>query len=334
MEWYEMNGKKQDVIVSTRVRIARNLVDYPFDPKLDKVMSNEIIDKVKSVFDSPKYSFVDFNKLSANEKMSYVEKHIVSSEFANKSTPHALIENKDTQTYIMVCEEDHIRAQVILPGLALDECYEQISNVDKELDSKLNIAFNDNLGYLTHCPTNLGTAMRASVMMFLPAMTMNSEIGNLQYQLEKIGVTIRGMSGEGSKAYACLYQVSNQVTLGVSEEDILSKVKDVVEKISKRELELRSSIKDGELLKLKDNIYRSYGILKYATLLSSSEMLNLYSDVRLGISLNMFSDLSYSKVDKMLISTMPATIAALDKKYAINAMERDAKRAEIVKALI
>ena len=201
MKWYETKGKDRDVVCSTRVRLARNIVDYPFEPKLDEASAKEIISKIKDVFTEKEgYRFVDFQKLSANECMSYAEQHIVSPEFDTKKTPHALFVNEDKQVYVMACEEDHIRAQAIVAGYDLKGAYDRVCEAERMIDSKLNIAYSEELGYLTHCPTNLGTAMRASVMMFLPAMTMNGEMGAIRNQLEKIGLTVRGMRGNTFQA--------------------------------------------------------------------------------------------------------------------------------------
>lgn len=336
MKWYEKAGNNGDVVLSTRIRLARNLVDYPFEPNLDEPSAKEIIGKVKAVFDgNADYSFVDFKTIDAGEALSYCEKHLVSREFALKKTPHALISKEDDGIYIMICEEDHLRIQVILPGLDLSEAYRLICQVDDELDGKLNIAYSDSLGYLTHCPTNLGTAMRASVMMHLPAMTMNREMAALRNQLEKIGLTIRGMSGEGSEAEGYLYQISNQITLGKTEEEILSDLSAVIEHIIERERTLRSSLSGDVLLNLQDKASRAYGTMKYAMLMSSGEFIKLYSYVRLGVAMGIVDEVDYSTLDKMLILTMPATlVCAGESELATSSEKRDVARAKMIRTML
>lgn len=336
MKWYETKGKDQDVVCSTRVRLARNIVDYPFEPKLDSASAREIISKLKNVFsESDGYKFIDFDKLSANECMSYAEQHIVSPEFASKKTPHALFVNEDKQTYIMVCEEDHIRAQAIVAGYDLTDAYNKVYEAERMIDAKLNIAYSDELGYLTHCPTNLGTAMRASVMMFLPAMTMNGEIGAVRNQLEKIGLTVRGMSGEGTRSLGCLYQISNQVTLGITEEETLTKLDGIINHLAERERSLRKSITGDARVELEDKVKRSYGILTYAVKLSSAEFLDLYSDVRLGAAMGIIDNTEPAALDRILMLSMPATLAVSgDASVASNAMLRDKARASLVRKVL
>ena len=336
MKWYESEGKDRDVVCSTRVRLARNLVDYPFEPKLDEPSAKAIISRLGSVFtENAGYSLVDFGSLDANTRASYAEQHIVSPEFAAKKTPHALFENDEKQIYVMACEEDHIRAQAIIAGYDLDEAYARVCEAEKMIDEKLNIAYSEELGYLTHCPTNLGTAMRASVMMFLPAMTANGEMGAIRNQLEKLGLTVRGMSGEGTRALGCLYQISNSVTLGITEEETLSKLSDVVGYITERERELRKAMKDGDAgVELEDKVRRSYGIMAYALKISSSELLGLYADVRLGAAMGLI-DAELSSLDKMLMTTMPATLVSHGgDELAASAVMRDKARAAKVREIL
>lgn len=332
--WYQENGEKKDVVVSTRVRLARNIVDYPFEPRLNEASAREIIDRLAKVFDE-KHGFekVSFEKKEAAEQLAYAEKHLVSPEFSRKKNPHELFVNEEKSLYIMACEEDHVRIQCVLSGLALEKAYQAACEADDLLDQNVKVAYNEKYGYLTHCPTNLGTGLRASVMMFLPALTMNHQISFLQNQLSKIGLTIRGMSGEGSSAQGCLFQISNQVTLGVSEEETIQKLGDVVKQISDSELKLRNQMRKNNELKLKDKSQRALGTMKYAELMSSEEMISLYADLRLGAAMG-YSDIDLWKLDSMLFSCMPATLAAELKKNGGNSVSRDASRAATIKKII
>lgn len=333
MLWYETSGKDNDVFVSSRIRLARNLCDYPFGKRLDEPSAKEILEKVKSVFDNEEgYTYLDLSLLGNVEKMAEADKHKISRELASKSGPCALIENDGEQLYIMVLEEDHIRIQSIKSGFSLAEAYDAALKADRKLDSSLRYAYDEKLGYLTHCPTNLGTGMRASVMMFLPALTYAGGIRTLQSQLGKIGLTIRGMSGEGSSADGCLYQISNQITLGTSEEEIISKLERVCENIAEQERELRKSIyRDAEVLS--DRVMRSYGTLLYAVLLDSTELAKLYTDVRLGVSLGIIEGVSVNTLDKILVTGMSGVIMSENEKVR-TPRERDRARAEAVRRVL
>ncbi|MBR6808181.1 MAG: ATP--guanido phosphotransferase [Clostridia bacterium] len=334
MLWYEMTGRDSDVVVSSRVRLARNLEDYPFGERLNVPMAKEIIEKVKRVFeDEPSYKYVDFSLLDSVQRAAETDRHKVSAEFAAKKTPTAFVESESNQIYIMVLEEDHLRIQSIKAGFALEEAYEAARSADKLIDDKLNIAYDEKLGYLTHCPTNLGTGMRASVMLHLPALTYADGIRSLQNQLAKIGITIRGMWGEGSAADGCLYQMSNQVTLGMSEEDIISKLSGICERVVQQERSLREKLRDNDNGKLTDKIMRAYGTMLYATLIDSSELFRLYADVRLGASLGIIKALKLSSLDKMLISGMVGVIMS-ENKDVKTPLDRDRARADMIRCIL
>lgn len=330
MAWYDTKGKENDVVVSSRIRFARNLADYPFESKLDKTSAREIIEKISGALGGG-YSKIDFSDISPVEAAALMEKHYVSHEFALKELPHALFLKEEQHLAVMACEEDHIRLQCIMPGLALEEAYKNAVGCDEQLDAELNIAFDEKLGYLTHCPTNLGTGMRASVMVFLPALTMTRSIESLSVQLAKLGLIIRGMYGEGSEPDGCLYQISNRVTMGITEEETIKKLSEVISQIALRERKARDIIKSDSYLKMSDRIFRSYGILKYARLMSSGEFMKLYSDVRLGIALGMIKDLSYEKLGEIMIGILPANLVMSAGGKQLDGSERDTLRADYVR---
>ncbi len=332
--WYMNKGRDNDVAVSTRVRLARNLSGYPFDGRLTEDKSKEIIEKVWAVFDGkPGWTFTDFASLPAVERASYAERHIVSPDFAKKAGPCALISNEDASVYIMVLEEDHIRMQAITAGFDLTGAVNAVVEAEKLLDGALDIAYSEKLGYLTHCPTNLGTGMRASVMLHLPAYTGAGGIRNLQSQLEKLGLVIRGMAGEGSAASGGLYQISNQITLGITEDETVSKLEDVIGQIIAKERELRSRISRESLDNLSDRVMRDMGVMMYATRIGSAELISLYSDVRLGASLNLLS-LPLEKLDEMLMRCMPNTICVERGGSTMAPADRDRARAAIVREIL
>ena len=329
MAWYNEIGNEFDTVLSSRIRFARNLCGYPFEGKLSTEGAKEIIEKVDSSLSGQGFSRHDFFEGATVKAASLVEKHYVSREFASKKSPHSLLINESTSTSVMICEEDHIRLQTILPGLALTEAYEIASKYDDILDASLDIAYDEELGYLTHCPTNLGTGIRASVMMFLPALTMGGRISFIASQLSKIGLTMRGMFGEGSESKGGIYQISNQITLGITEEDTIKKLGDMIAQINEQERKLRSSIRGENLERLRDTALRSEGVLKYAHMLSSSEFIEHFSNIRLGIALGIITDISYVTLGKLFIESMPATLSLSQKETPKTDSERDRARARL-----
>lgn len=331
MAWYNTSGKENGTVLSSRIRFARNIEGYPFEAHLDDAKANDLVNKVGDLLSQNGFDKIDFSKISRNEAASYVEKHYVSREFAEKKAPRALMLNEACGLAVMVGEEDHLRIQCILPGLALEEAFKTACSVDDLIDNHFPIAYNDELGYLTHCPTNLGTAMRASVMMFLPAITMAGKIDELSNRLSKIGLTMRGLFGEGTDAQGSLYQISNQITLGITEEDTLKKLSDMVKQIIDNEQELRNLITPEKNPQIVDRVCRAEGVLRHAYLLSSSEFLSYYSDVRLGVVTGLISNIGLTTLDKLLVEMMPATLSLEEKKAPVGERERDLLRAKRVK---
>ncbi len=333
MAWYNTSGNENDVVVSSRIRFARNIADYPFDSKLDKTSCEEIIEKVTNALGDGFKKF-DFCDISVNEAASFMEKHYISPEFIKKKTPHTLLIDDEKEVAVMVCEEDHIRLQCILPGLALEEAYQKACCYDDMLDEKLNIAFDEKLGYLTHCPTNIGLGMRASVMLFLPALTMTRSMDNLSVQLSKYGLIIRGMYGEGSEPDGCLYQISNRVTMGVTEEDTIKRLNDIIKQIIEKERKAREALKSDSYSKLADRVGRSFGVLKYARIISSKEFMKLFADVRLGIAMGFIDDLSYERLGDIMIGVLPANLILANGGKSLSEFERDIKRADYIRSVI
>lgn len=325
--------KKQDVILRSRVRLARNIVDYPFAPVLNTACRKEIIEKAESALQSNGYTRKsDIDNTVTVHALS--EENLVSREFADDKELHALLSNADANTYIMVCEEDHLRIQSFSDGADLAAAGKRAFAAERLFNEKIKFAFDRELGYLTHCPTNLGTAMRASMMMFLPALTMLGRMGDLKSQLEKIGVTIRGLYGEGSAADAYMYQISNRLSLGLSEDELLRKIESVAGRIAEDELRARDSLLNARRDALTDKILRSLGILKYAHMISGKEFLDCYAYVRLGISLGLIDSVQLTELDRLLYEAMPAHLIAKNKDAASDTALRDKLRAEAIKQRI
>lgn len=334
MAWYNTTGTASDTVISTRVRLARNINGYPFASRLDANGANEIIEKVGAPLESSGFRKINFADLSPIMATSYVERHYVSPEFATKEAPHALFLMEQSGIAVMVCEEDHLRIQSILPGLSLEEAYKNASNTEKRLDEEFDFAYSEQLGYLTHCPTNLGTGMRASVMMFLPALTHAGYMNSLANQLSKLGLTVRGLFGEGSGSAGYMYQISNQVTLGITETEILRKMNDAIKQISESEQKARRSIQGDTLDRLSDHILRSEGILRYAYMISSTEFIKLFADVRFGISLGIVSDINYEQLGTLLVEAMPATLTLSSENTPKGETARDKLRAQKIQAVL
>ncbi len=329
-KWYSKTGPDGDVVLSSRVRLARNLRDYPFPAKSglkDKIKVREIIKK--SILDSNSYiasefNYIELENLTQTQAVSMVERHLVSPDFIADMKDKALLINKDESVSIMINEEDHIRIQVLKEGMSLTEAFEYADRIDTLINENVAIAFDNRLGYLTQCPTNLGTGMRASVMLHLPALTESGTISRITSNLSKIGIIIRGTYGEGTKIKGNIYQISNQITLGLSEQEALANLQSVTAQIVAQERRMRKELILN--LMVQDKISRAIGVLKSAKLLSSDEFMDLISLVRFGVSANLISGLSFDAINKLMIEVQPATMGEFESTDA-----RDMKRAEIVK---
>ena len=330
MAWYQVKGNDSDTVFSSRIRFARNLTGYRFEAGLSTKDAEQIISRVEGALGKD-YIKTDMCGLSALQAQSLVEQHLISRDFASKKTPHALFRNDNKSLSVMALEEDHIRLQCILPGLSLRDAYRFACECDDKLDSALELAYDESLGYLTHCPTNLGTGMRASVMLFLPALKAANMIASLAHQLSKIGLTMRGLYGEGSEPHGCLYQVSNQVTLGASEEDILHKLEEAVQSIIEKERKLRQQLSGEAAERRADRIHRAEGTLRYASMLSSEEFFSIYADLKLGIALGLIDSISDETLNTLLINVLPATLTQNAPSAPKSGAERDRQRAAFIK---
>lgn len=330
--WYMNKGKDSDVVLSTRVRLARNITGYPFPGKMTVAQNGEIIDKVRNACREDGWECIDFEGASQTERASYLEKHIVSREFVRAEGARVLMMNEGGSVYVMAPEEDHLRIQSIVPGLDVDGAMDKAFAAEEMLDGKLGFAYSERYGYITHCPTNLGTGMRISVMVHLPAYTENGGIRSLALQLERIGMTVRGMDGEGSRAAANLYQISNQTTLGSSEEEVAKKFTGVIGQIIKNEREMRGRLTDDEKEDLAEKVRRDYGVLMYAKRLNAAELVAMYSDMRYAAAEGLM-DIGTEVLDEMLIRSLPNTVAT-ENKGVNTPKERDLKRAECVRSIL
>lgn len=333
-KWYEKSGINGDTVISTRIRLARNIQGLPFPCRMSIDDKHKTIEMVKNAILqsntalSDRFSFIDMEKLSQEQAMSLVERHIVSPEFISDREGRGLLLLDDESISIMINEEDHIRLQVMKEGFALEEVYDICDKIDTILDEQLTFSFDENLGYLTQCLTNLGTGMRASVMLHLPALQDRKAIGRISQNLSKLGLTIRGTYGEGTEAKGAMYQLSNQVTLGISETTATNNLKSIAVQLINQELELRKAIiNEPEVI---DAIYRSKGILKSAYMMSNDEGNKLLSNVRFGISLGVIDDISFDLINTLVVELQPATLM-INQNKNMTPQERDICRAKILR---
>lgn len=325
--WY---SNSDDIAVSTRIRLARNLNGIPFHSKMTAEQFETVNNSVKkALFESKNdiantLKFISMEDVPEIERFSMVERHIISRDFALNYKNRAIIISDDESICIMLGEEDHIRIQVILGGLQLDKAYTIAQSIDDILCSNLDIAFDERLGFLTECPTNLGTGLRASVMLHLPITENRGEIRAIADSVNKLGLTVRGMYGEGSKAVASFYQLSNQITLGITEKNAIDNLKIITEQLIEKERLYREKLSS---IKIEDISMRALGVLQNARILSSDEMMKRISEIKLGMSIGLVK-LPVSPIE-LMIEGQPYMIM---RKYGeISSEERDIKRAKQIR---
>ncbi len=332
-KWFEKNGEQGDIAISSRIRLARNLKNYPFPHLLNVQQKTEIAMKVKEALEQSNsyiaktFRFIDMAKLSATETGSLMERHIISPEFANDRKGKYLLLTEDEGVSIMINEEDHLRIQVLYEGLALEKAYETADKIDTLLDNALGFAFHDKLGYLTQCPTNIGTGLRASVMLHLPALQSGKVTERLKDNLSKIGLTLRGTFGEGTQAQGGMYQLSNQVTLGLSEENAIENLKRVAMQVIDNERSMRSQF--CKRTETQDYIMRCLGTLKYAVLMNNQESMKLLSAVRMGINEKLIEE-DIAKINRLMVVLQPYTLTENAEKE-LTPSQRDVLRAKILR---
>lgn len=329
--WYTHHAPNDDIAVSTRIRLARNIEGFPFPSRMTDEDRKKLNESVKAAIlesNTPfakNLKFIDMSNVPENEKYSMVERHIISPEFAASEKTRAVVISEDESICIMIGEEDHLRIQVVYGGLELEKAYDTAEQLDSILCASLNFAFDRNLGFLTECPTNLGTGLRASVMLHIPVIEGNGGISDLAQSVNKIGFTIRGMYGEGSKSAASLYQISNQITLGISEKNALDNLKIITLQLIEQERKGREAL---NRLKAEDLSMRALGILKNARILSSEEMMKLISRIKLGISLGIIENEKIMPI-RLLIEGQPYML--MRKFGSMSPDERDIYRANLIR---
>ncbi|WEG12700.1 protein arginine kinase [Pullulanibacillus sp. KACC 23026] len=334
--WMQGEGPDSEIVLSSRIRLARNLKDFAF-PVISSVdQAQKALTFIKDKLEGEDYGkigpfeWVNMNELKPVEKRVLVEKHLISPNLAEDAEYGAVLINANESVSIMVNEEDHIRIQCLFPGFQLNEALTLANGIDDWIEEKFDYAFDEKRGYLTSCPTNVGTGLRASVMVHLPALMLTQRMNRIAPAINQFGLVVRGIYGEGSEALGNVFQISNQMTLGKSEEDIVEDLRGVVMQLIQQEKLARKDLLKMSKIQLEDRIFRSYGVLEHSRIIQSKEAAKCLSDVRLGIDLGLIKGVSRSILNELMILTQPGFLQQYFKEV-LTPDERDIKRATLIR---
>lgn len=335
--WMDGSGELGSVVISSRVRLARNLEDVPFPHLLSENDASAVMEKVfeaarnigEKGFGGPVIS-ISLDKIPPLDCQVLVEKHLISPQHAQGKAGQGLVLRHDEAAAIMVNEEDHLRIQVLRSGLELEEAWVLASGIDDLFEQNLDYAYDERIGYLTCCPTNVGTGIRASVMVHLPALAVANETSRVLTAVNKIGLVVRGLYGEGTEGQGNVFQISNQITLGQTEKEIIENLSLVVRQVVTEEVKVREMLYRNHRVEVEDRVFRALGILSNARKITSDEAIRLWSDLRLGVELSMIPRLEIKDVNEILVLSRPSFV----QKFfgtALTAQERDIRRAELIR---
>jgi len=334
-EWLKGEGPHSDIVISSRIRLARNLDKVAFPHWVNKKLGEEVLKKIEEAIANNDYlkkvTIFKLADLDSLDKQFLVERHLMSHEHVQKPNHKAVAIDEEEVVSIMINEEDHIRMQVMQSGLNLFEAWNIINKIDDGLAKDLHFAFLADWGYLTACPTNTGTGMRGSVMLHLPALVMTRQIDRVLAAISKLSFTTRGLYGEGTQATGNFFQISNQVSLGHSEEEIIDNINSLIRQIVEQENQARQMMLNRNRAMLEDRINRSFGILKSAHIISSQETIELLSMVRMGCDLGLIKEMNPRRINELFIITQPAHLQKIENKR-LSTQERDSQRAEIIRS--
>ncbi len=334
-EWLRGSGPESDIVISSRIRLARNLAEFPFVRRASDEERAQILrqfkHKLDTIQDWPGIMFLDLHQLDDVDRQFLVERQLMSREMAEGEGDRAVAIDQDERFSIMVNEEDHLRIQVMCSGLDVHSAWERIDKIDNILEQRLTYAFHESLGYLTACPTNVGTGLRVSVMLHLPALVITREIEKVFRSLQKINVAVRGLYGEGSQFMGDFYQISNQITLGRTEEELVTTVGEVVPRIIEYERRARDFLVNESEQDLHDDVSRAFGILCTAKKISSEETLHYLSKVRMGVNLGLINTLDIATINKLFVHTQPAHLQKLRGQH-LSVADRNIERASYLQS--
>lgn len=335
--WLGGGGVNKDVVMSSRIRLARNIENIPFPNRARLAEMDSIAAKVTGLlpdlqaFAGQSYNFIKLSDLSELDQYVLVEKHLISPAFAKNAAGRALLASEDATVSVMFNEEDHIRLQCFKPGLDLPANWELANKIDDILESKLDFAFNERFGYLTACPTNLGTGLRASVMVHLPGLVLTRQLNRVVAAMTQVGLAVRGLYGEGTDGLGNIFQISNQLTIGNTETEIVVNMQNVVLQVVEKELAGRKFLYSEASDTLSDKVYRSFGVLRYAQKLTGQEALSLLSDVRLGVDMGLIEELPADILGELLIITGSNYLQKTSEQDVFDPNMRDKLRAKVVR---
>lgn len=333
-EWLRGVGPQSDIVMSSRIRLARNIANMPFSRWANKKQSQQVLETSKSAIETNNFMktglFLKVEDLTSINKQFLLERHLVSRELIEKSDSKAVFISEGEIISIMINEEDHMRMQAMQSGFNLKQAWQIIDRIDSDLGAKIDFAFSSDFGFLTACPTNTGTGMRASVMLHLVALVMTKQINKVLQAISKFGLTARGFYGEGTQAIGNFFQISNQTTLGHTEQDVIDGLERIINQIIMHEQAARKVLETQHKAELEDRIFRALGTLKSAHIITSNETIELLSMVRLGVDAGLIKDIDIVKLNQLFISTQPAHLQKLEGKI-LSASERDTKRAEVIR---
>ena len=332
-EWLRGTGPESDIVMCSRIRLARNLADFPFTNRASRGEKLEIETNFKSCLGSAglDLAYFDVNNMTTLDRQFLVERQLISRELAAAEGPRGVAIGPQENISVMVNEEDHLRIQVMLSGLSLHEVWDRINRLDDQLEEYLSYAFSPQLGYLTACPTNVGTGIRVGVMLHLPALVQTKQIDKVFRALQQINLAVRGLYGEGTQAFGDFYQISNQQTLGKSELELIRILTDVVPQVIQYERTARQVLMNERRQHLHDQVSRAYGVLKTAHTISSEETMLLLSSVRMGINLGLIDDLEIATVNELFIQTQPAYLQKIQGNE-LGVEERNVARASYLRS--
>ncbi|MBN1351597.1 protein arginine kinase [candidate division KSB1 bacterium] len=333
-QWLSGTGQHADIVISSRIRLARNLYDLPYTARAKDYELTEIMHKVRSALMSVSswsdMSFFEITKLSDLDKQFFIERRLLSPYMLKSKGPGGLTVMRDQQSSVIINEEDHLRIQVIHSGLEIKNAWQAISKLDDELGEHLEYQFSDQFGYLTACPTNTGTGMRVSIFIHLPGLALAGSVEKVMKDLAPGEVTIRGFYGEGTDVLGNFFQISNQLTLGRAEDGIIQRMELVAERLIEMETEARKELLEKNRLLLEDRVYRAFGLLLYSRMINSIEIIALLSDIRLGVESGFFTEIERKDINEAMVLSQPAHLQKYYKKV-LTSSQRDMLRAELIR---
>jgi protein arginine kinase len=333
-EWLRGSGPESDIVISSRIRLARNLAAYPFinraTPADRLEIERTLRERILKADIPASLVYLDVSKLDGLDRQFLVERQLISREHAEGEGARGVAVDPQERISLMINEEDHLRIQVMQSGLNLQGAWDTISRIDDSLERQVTFAFNERLGYLTACPTNVGTGMRVSVMLHLPALVLTRQIEKVFRSLQKISLAVRGLHGEGSQAMGDFYQISNQITLGRAEHDLVMQVGDIIPEIIQYERQARDFLVKESQENLHDRVARAYGILRTAQTISSEETMHLLSSVRMGVNLGLIKGLGIPTLNELFIHTQPAHLQKLS-GTSLDTTDRNIERARYLR---